>query len=122
MVNWSHGKQLWELSKNKYDPLWLKGGHHCDLELFPDYIRQLKRFVANVEKRPHTPRRHIGSGVAELPRHSVDLCEGSRRSMDRRERPRPSVDGGERARKKAEKQEKARRSVDHRFSRIRAAG
>ncbi|XP_078434170.1 uncharacterized protein LOC144705399 [Wolffia australiana] len=129
VVSWSHGKQLWELCKNKYDPLWLKGGHHCDLELFPEYIRHLKRFVAAVEKRPQTPRRRSSGSTASTataaitdpPRHSVDLCESSRRSTDQRERPRSSVDGGERVRKKAEKAEKARRSIDHHFSRIKAA-
>ncbi|KAA8542197.1 hypothetical protein F0562_023349 [Nyssa sinensis] len=33
VVDCSHGKQLWELCQEKYEPLWLKGGNHCDLEL-----------------------------------------------------------------------------------------
>ncbi|CAA7395917.1 unnamed protein product [Spirodela intermedia] len=148
VVNWSHGKQLWELCKQKYDPLWLKGGRHCDLEHFPEYIRHLKKFIAAVEKSPPFQSSWRSGGGIERPRHSADLCEASRRSTDRRERPRPSVDqprekerrgGGveklklpfepteksrrsvdylEKGRKKAEKPEKARKSVD-RFSRIR---
>lgn len=47
----SHGKRLWELSKHKYDPLWLKGGGHCNLELYPEYIKHLKKFVSFVAKR-----------------------------------------------------------------------
>ncbi|KAH7845924.1 hypothetical protein Vadar_007546 [Vaccinium darrowii] len=34
VVDCSHGKQLWELCREKYEPLWLKGGNHCDLELY----------------------------------------------------------------------------------------
>ncbi|KAE8677822.1 Detected protein of confused Function [Hibiscus syriacus] len=49
-VNWSHGKRLWELSKEKYDPLWIKGGGHCDLETFPEYIENLRKFINNMEK------------------------------------------------------------------------
>nr|POE68741.1 hypothetical protein CFP56_17620 [Quercus suber] len=33
VVDCSHGKQLWELCKEKYELLWLKGGNRCDLEL-----------------------------------------------------------------------------------------
>lgn len=51
VVDCSHGKRLWELSKHKYDPLWLKGGGHCNLELYPEYIRHLKKFVSYVAKR-----------------------------------------------------------------------
>ncbi|GAB4827889.1 hypothetical protein Ancab_034773 [Ancistrocladus abbreviatus] len=50
VVDCSHGKQLWELSKNKYEPLWLSGGGHCNLELYPDYIRHLKKFVSSLNK------------------------------------------------------------------------
>ncbi|XP_068643473.1 uncharacterized protein [Aristolochia californica] len=33
VVDCSHGKQLWEHCKEKYEPLWIKGGNHCNLEL-----------------------------------------------------------------------------------------
>ncbi|XP_052198440.1 uncharacterized protein LOC127805729 isoform X1 [Diospyros lotus] len=51
IVDWSHGRRLWELSKEKYDPLWVKGGGHCNLETFPDYIKHLRKFVHAMEKR-----------------------------------------------------------------------
>ncbi|GJN39603.1 hypothetical protein PR202_gb28730 [Eleusine coracana subsp. coracana] len=41
VVNWSHGKELWKLAREPYDPLWIKGGGHCNLELYPDFIRHL---------------------------------------------------------------------------------
>ncbi|PKA65287.1 hypothetical protein AXF42_Ash005619 [Apostasia shenzhenica] len=51
VVDCSHGKQLWELSKEKYEPLWVKGGNHCNLEFYPEYVRHLKKFVSYVAKR-----------------------------------------------------------------------
>ncbi|KAK6942261.1 hypothetical protein RJ641_027638 [Dillenia turbinata] len=50
IVDWSHGKRLWELSKEKYDPLWVKGGGHCNLETFPEYIKHLRKFMNAMEK------------------------------------------------------------------------
>ncbi|GMI95051.1 ABHD17 (Alpha/Beta Hydrolase Domain-containing Protein 17)-like Acyl Protein Thioesterase 8 [Hibiscus trionum] len=50
IVEWSHGKRLWELAKEKYDPLWVEGGGHCNLETFPEYIRHLRKFVQAMEK------------------------------------------------------------------------
>ncbi|XP_051148291.1 uncharacterized protein LOC127263353 [Andrographis paniculata] len=50
IVDLSHGKRLWELSKEKYDPLWIQGGGHCNLETFPEYIKHLRKFVNAMEK------------------------------------------------------------------------
>ncbi|XP_021763587.1 protein ABHD17B-like [Chenopodium quinoa] len=50
VVDCSHGKQLYELCKEKYEPLWLSGGGHCNLELYPEYIRHLKKFVSYLNK------------------------------------------------------------------------
>ncbi|KAF5776490.1 putative serine aminopeptidase, S33, alpha/Beta hydrolase [Helianthus annuus] len=50
IVDFSHGKQLWELAKEKYDPLWVQGGGHSNLESFPEYIRHLRKFVKAMEK------------------------------------------------------------------------
>ncbi|CAI0394951.1 unnamed protein product [Linum tenue] len=50
IVDWSHGKRLWELAKDKYDPLWVKGGGHCNLETYPEYIKHLKKFINAMEK------------------------------------------------------------------------
>ncbi|OEL31436.1 Protein ABHD17C [Dichanthelium oligosanthes] len=49
VVNWSHGKELWKLAREPYDPLWIKGGGHCNLELYPDFIRHLSRFIREME-------------------------------------------------------------------------
>ncbi|CAI9783077.1 unnamed protein product [Fraxinus pennsylvanica] len=58
IVDWSHGKRLGELSKEKYDPLWvrLQGRGHCNLETFPDYIKHLRKFVNAMEKHSFSKR------------------------------------------------------------------
>ncbi|KAL0727092.1 hypothetical protein Bca4012_023185 [Brassica carinata] len=95
VVDFSHGKQLWELCQEKYEPLWLKGGNHCDLELFPEYIGHLKKFVCAVEKSASKrnssfSRRSMEGGCEQQPpRHSVDA---PKKSKDGREKPRKSVD------------------------------
>ncbi|KAJ6751538.1 hypothetical protein OIU85_002015 [Salix viminalis] len=93
VVDCSHGKQLWELCKEKYEPLWLKGGNHCDLEHYPEYIRHLKKFISTVEKSPsqrYSSRR--STDQFEQSRKSTDVFEVSRKSTDRREKPRHSTD------------------------------
>ncbi|KAK8581998.1 hypothetical protein V6N13_144986 [Hibiscus sabdariffa] len=52
VVDWYHGKRLWELSKEKYEPLWVKGGGHCNLETYPEYIKHLRRFIKEMDKMP----------------------------------------------------------------------
>ncbi|KAL5987483.1 hypothetical protein ACLOJK_035231 [Asimina triloba] len=103
VVDCSHGKQLWELCREKYEPLWLKGGKHCDLELYPEYISHLKRFILAVEKSPNTrtatpqisdlpePSRK-SSDFYDLPRKSSDCLELPRKSSDCLELPRKSSD------------------------------
>lgn len=49
MVNWLHGNRLWKMAKDPYEPLWIKGGGHCNLELYPDYIRHLYKFIYEME-------------------------------------------------------------------------
>ncbi|KAK4764703.1 hypothetical protein SAY86_025793 [Trapa natans] len=121
VVDCSHGKQLWELCKEKYEPLWLKGGNHCDLELYPEYIRHLKKFVSTVEKSPsqryNSSRR--STDQYEQPRKSTDMFEVSRKSTDRRDKPRKSIDRPEKLKLKAapsingDKLEKLRLAFDH---------
>ncbi|KAH0984643.1 hypothetical protein GBA52_011820 [Prunus armeniaca] len=117
VVDCSHGKQLWELCKEKYEPLWLKGGNHCDLELYPEYIRHLKKFISTVEKSPsqrYNSRR--STDQFEQPRKSTDVYEVSRKSTDRREKPRKSTDRPEKLKNQfisADKLEKLRVSFDH---------
>ncbi|KAG4940551.1 hypothetical protein JHK87_044422 [Glycine soja] len=143
VVDCSHGKQLWELCKEKYEPLWLKGGNHCDLELFPEYIRHLKKFITTVEKSPsqrYSFRR--STDQFEQPRKSTDIFEVSRKSTDRREKPRKSTDKPEklknlsnnsdmleklrmtfdhkeRSRRSVDCHEKSRKSIDHQLEKAR---
>lgn len=49
VVNWLHGNGLWKMSKEPYEPLWIKGGGHCNLELYPDYIRHLCKYIQEME-------------------------------------------------------------------------
>ncbi|KAL6556217.1 hypothetical protein OROGR_005505 [Orobanche gracilis] len=37
------------MAREPYEPLWIKGGGHCNLELYPDYIHHLCRFVQEME-------------------------------------------------------------------------
>lgn len=113
VVDCSHGKHLWELCKEKYEPLWLKGGSHCNLELYPDYIRHLRKFISTVEKSPvlrNSSRR--STDRSETSRRSTDCSEPSRRSTDRREKSRSSVDRSEKSRKSTDRRDKSRTSVD----------
>ncbi|KAF8407908.1 hypothetical protein HHK36_007046 [Tetracentron sinense] len=86
VVDCSHGKELWELCNEKYEPLWLRGGNHCDLELFPEYLRHLKKFITDIEKSPHLRN---GSGL------TTDLSEHPQNSMDHREKSSPSMENRE---------------------------
>ncbi|XP_022738754.1 protein ABHD17B-like [Durio zibethinus] len=49
VVNWLHGNELWKMAREPYEPLWIKGGGHCNLELYPDYIRHLCKFIYEME-------------------------------------------------------------------------
>ncbi|XP_028805973.1 alpha/beta hydrolase domain-containing protein 17B [Neltuma alba] len=49
VVNLFHGNGLWKMAREPYEPLWIKGGGHCNLELYPDYIRHLCRFILEME-------------------------------------------------------------------------
>lgn len=86
VVDCSHGRQLWNLSKEKYEPLWISGGGHCNLEVYPEYLRHLKKFIQFLEKMP---LHRNGS------RRSVEQLEQSRKSVDRLEHLRRSTDGHE---------------------------
>lgn len=138
VVDCSHGKQLWEHCKEKYEPLWVKGGNHCNLELYPEYIKHLKKFVAAIEKQPppsleNTPKIDENSSLLESavvssdrmstdqklenPRASVDQRESKpRQSLDCKERdngkPRSSIDRREKSRKSVDASDKPRPSVD----------
>lgn len=110
VVDYSHGKQLWELCVEKYEPLWIKGGNHCDLELYPEYIRHLKKFISAVEKSAHS--KNIAGSSSDndsKPRSSTDCREKSRPSADL---PRPST-STEKSRSSVDKREKSKKNSDH---------
>ncbi|XP_031093977.1 alpha/beta hydrolase domain-containing protein 17C-like isoform X1 [Ipomoea triloba] len=121
VVDCSHGKQLWELCKQKYEPLWVTGGNHCDLELFPEYIKHLKKFVSAIEKlsllkNASTCTDHEDdhrNSTDCRPRSSTDQKEKSRISTEKREKPRKSADLREKPRASTEKRERMRKSLDH---------
>ncbi|KAK8680360.1 hypothetical protein V6N13_109306 [Hibiscus sabdariffa] len=113
VVDCSHGKQLWELCQEKYEPLWIKGGNHCDLEHYPEYIRHVKKFISTVEKTSpqRAGSRRSTDGIEHL-RQSTDYFEPPRRSMDQRDKPRRSTDTQEKPRRSADTRDKPRRSTD----------
>ncbi|KAF2614552.1 hypothetical protein F2Q70_00009481 [Brassica cretica] len=84
VVDCCHGKQLWELCKDKYEPLWVEGGNHCDLEQYPEYMRHLKQFITTVERLPSRSSSSSGGVRDDGPTR--------RRSVDRREKPRQSTE------------------------------
>ncbi|XP_022884190.1 protein ABHD17C-like isoform X2 [Olea europaea var. sylvestris] len=122
VVDCSHGKQLWELCKEKYEPLWVQGGNHCDLELYPEYIKHLKKFIIAIEKSAHLINESMPStNQTENTRNSVDCQprestyqrEKSRSSTDQREKPRASIDQREKSVTSIDRREKSRKSMDY---------
>jgi len=123
VVDCSHGRALWELAKVKYEPLWIKGGNHCNLELYPEYIKHLKKFVGAIEKSPPPPpidESMEASGPSDrAPTEPECTTEDSRKSTDCRDKARPSVDHRqstdrrEKARGSTDRRDKGRKSVDH---------
>lgn len=110
VVDYSHGKKLWELSKEKYEPLWVKGGGHCNLELYPEFIRHLKKFVSTVNKRKTSKSSAFGDNDEkklhepfehpEMSRKSLDSNIGNPKQMEQPEKSRMSTDQVDRNKKK----------------------
>ncbi|KAF6157521.1 hypothetical protein GIB67_004459 [Kingdonia uniflora] len=136
VVDCSHGKQLWALCKEKYDPLWVKGGKHCDLELYPEYIKHLKKFISKMEKSLLIRDSYQqNADLLEQSRRSTGCFDVSRKSSDRREKSRPSTerlenkleklrfsfDQKEKSRRSVDCFEKSQRSIDHQIERARTS-
>ncbi|XP_050227411.1 uncharacterized protein LOC126677028 [Mercurialis annua] len=115
VVDCSHGKQLWELCKEKYEPLWISGGGHCNLELYPEFIKHLKKFVLSLGKsksatgggkrtadEAEKQNKVSESGTSDTFELGADLPEISRNSLDSRLE----------KSKKPNKPEKSRMSMD----------
>ncbi|XP_014512690.1 protein ABHD17B isoform X1 [Vigna radiata var. radiata] len=119
VVDVSHGKQLWELCKVKYEPLWVSGGGHCNLELYPEFIKHLKKFVQTIGKSKATAngskkdtvesenqgkaRKESEGGTSGSSELGKEIPEVSRNSLDSRLE----------KSKKPDKPEKSRMSTDH---------
>ncbi|KAK1297673.1 hypothetical protein QJS10_CPB15g01198 [Acorus calamus] len=86
VVDCSHGKRLWELCKQKYEPLWLEKGNHCNLELFLDYIKHLKKFISAVEKIQITNGSSDNKELLQSSRRSSEVLDFLRPSTDQREK------------------------------------
>ncbi|OIW06547.1 hypothetical protein TanjilG_29968 [Lupinus angustifolius] len=115
VVDCSHGKQLWEHCKQKYEPLWIDGGTHCDLELYPQYRKHLKKFISVVEKLPRRKTEYESiPDQLEKPQNSTDSIENSRASMDLRANLRHSFDYKETSSTSIYHKEKSRSSIDKR--------
>ncbi|KAK7281984.1 hypothetical protein RIF29_10413 [Crotalaria pallida] len=113
VVDCSHGKQLWELCQQKYEPLWLKGGNHCNLELYPEYLRHLRKFISTVEKSPSQRLSFRRSTErVEQSRGSIDCFETPRKSTDQKDKPRKSTDHRDKPRKSTDLKDKPRKSTD----------
>lgn len=112
VVDFSHGKQLWELCKHKYEPLWLKGGNHCNLELYPEYLIHLRKFISAVEKLQCSQDdiQESEDKLENLVSSSGHMKEKPRRSIDKREKSRLSSDSESRS--SIDKRERSRRSLD----------
>ncbi|XP_010943428.1 uncharacterized protein [Elaeis guineensis] len=77
VVNWLHGKGLWKLARDPYEPLWIKGGGHCNLELYPDYIRHLCKFIKEMENITTATRLKKIRQSLQLPRKGCNLCHST---------------------------------------------
>ncbi|XP_076952017.1 uncharacterized protein LOC143625616 [Bidens hawaiensis] len=120
VVDHSHGKQLWELCKNRYEPLWLTGGGHCNLEFYPEFIRHLKKFVLALGKSKGTqPTNRSKNPPLDVENQKKEPESGPTVTADtfemRAELPevsRNSLDSRLEKSKKTNKPEKSRMSVD----------
>ncbi|WOG88900.1 hypothetical protein DCAR_0208135 [Daucus carota subsp. sativus] len=119
VVDISHGKRLWELCKEKYEPLWLTGGNHCNLHVFPEFFRHLKKFKLAIERLPgensgaerSLSNQPMNEDQREKSRLSVS-CISSRPTVESRDTLRFSVDSREKPRTSSDQSEKARKSAD----------
>ncbi|KAM3285953.1 alpha/beta hydrolase domain-containing protein 17B [Capsicum chacoense] len=115
VVDCSHGKQLWELCKEKYEPLWINGGGHCNLELYPEYIKHLKKYVIGLGK-PKPAADGLQKASTECANQSKPAESGTTDTFDLKtdlpEISRNSLDSRLEKTKKSNKPEKSRMSTD----------
>jgi len=51
VINFSHGLQMYELAVNKFEPLWVEGAGHNDIEHYPVYAQRLKRLIRELVEK-----------------------------------------------------------------------
>ncbi|KAI5078604.1 hypothetical protein GOP47_0006275 [Adiantum capillus-veneris] len=81
VVDCSHGKRLWELCKEKYEPLWLKEKNPLNRNgsrKSTDRAEHSRKSVDRMEQSRKSTDRH------DLSRKSADRLEQSRKSTDRK--------------------------------------
>ncbi|KAK4426106.1 Alpha/beta hydrolase domain-containing protein 17C [Sesamum alatum] len=120
VVDFSHGKQLWELCKEKYEPLWIKGGNHCDLELYPDTRKSTDQFEPSRKSTDIFDAPRKSTDRREKPRHSTDKPERSKnqsQNVEKLDKLRMSFDQMERSRRSVDCIEKSWKSIDHQLER-----
>ncbi|KAK4357957.1 hypothetical protein RND71_023567 [Anisodus tanguticus] len=126
VVDISHGKKLWELSKMKYEPLWVNGGNHCDLQVFPQFFTHLNKFITSVERQSVIKTVELEESIIDLNytlditneikcRPSIEEIEKSRISTEHKEiiPIRPSTDRKLKPIISVDKREKPRKSMDY---------
>lgn len=67
VVDVEHGRQLAKLARRPFEPLWVEGGHHCDLEFYTGFIPHLRRFIGHCEKNPPPPPPAPAAGEVRPP-------------------------------------------------------
>ncbi|KAL2457560.1 alpha/beta-hydrolase superfamily protein [Forsythia ovata] len=113
VVDCSHGKQLWELCKVKYEPIWINGGGHCNLELYPEFIKHLKKFVLALGKsKPPTDGSKTASLDSDNGNKSAATNTTDTLQSDLPDLSRNSLDSRLDKSKKLSKPEKSRMSTD----------
>lgn len=115
VVDCSHGRQLSELCKTKYEPLWINGGGHCNLELYTEYIKHLRKFVLSLNKAKVTTnntRENNGDSEAEKKPPDTGASDTFELAPDLPEVSRNSLDSRLEKSKKSVKPEQSRMSTD----------
>ena len=45
VIDFSHGQLIYQRCPRAVEPLWVDGAGHNDIELYPQYIERLSRFI-----------------------------------------------------------------------------
>merc|ERR1739848_65092 len=50
VIDFSHGLHMNELAVDKFDPLWVNGAGHNDIEHYPQYMHRLDRLMRDLHR------------------------------------------------------------------------